>query len=184
MKQFLIAAVTAITLSSSYVALGADKVPTQAEQEKAYQQYMEKMQAHMKLMQEQSAKIQQSKDPKERERLMQEHWTSMQDGMKWMHGTDAMPGCGMMMGGSGTMGNHMMGGSCCMGGGQNMMGNQGHMMGGKGHMTGWWDPKDDSKPAMNRRQQMMQGCMGMQQNMMDQMMWHQNWQNQMNQPAK
>lgn len=183
MKQFLIAAVTALALTSSYVALGADKAPTQAEQEKAYQQYMEKMQAHMKLMQEQMSKIQQSKDPKERERLMQEHWTAMQDGMKWMHGTDSMPGCGMMMGGS-KDGSGTAGGSCCMGGGQHMMGNQGHMMGGKGHMMGWWDPKDDSKPAMNRRQQMMQGCMGMQQNMMDQMMWHQNWQNQMNQPAK
>jgi opacity protein-like surface antigen len=64
MKQFLIAAVTAIALSSSYVALGADKVPTQAEQEKAYQQYMEKMQAHMKLMQEQSAKFSRAKTQK------------------------------------------------------------------------------------------------------------------------
>jgi hypothetical protein len=176
--------VTAITLSSSYVALGADKVPTQAEQEKAYQQYMEKMQAHMKLMQEQSAKIQQSKDPKERERLMQEHWTAMQDGMKWMHGSDAMPGCGMMMGGSkdgsGTAGWFLLHGRRAKHDGQPRP----YDGGARGHMMGWWDPKDDSKPAMNRRQQMMQGCMGMQQNMMDQMMWHQNWQNQMNQPAK
>jgi hypothetical protein len=182
MKQYLIAAMTAVALSYSFVSLAADKSPTPAEQEKAYQQYMEKMQAHMKLMQEQMTKIQQSKDPKERERLMQEHWTAMQDGMKWMHGTDSMPGCGMMMGGSKDSGT--AGGSCCMGGGQHMMGNQGHMMGGKGHMMGWWNPKDDSMPAMNRRQQMLQGCMGIQQNMMDQMMWRQNWQNQMNRPAK
>ncbi len=89
MKPYLIAAVTAVALSYSFVSLAADKTPTPAEQEKAYQQYMEKMQAHMKLMQEQMTKIQQSKDPKERERLMQEHWTAMQDGMKWMHGTDS-----------------------------------------------------------------------------------------------
>ena len=61
------------------------------------------MQNNMLKMHEQMHKIMQAKDPKERERLMQEHLKMMQENMKMMQG---------MMGGQkgGTMGPGMMGG--------------------------------------------------------------------------
>lgn len=134
--------------------------------EKAFQEYMGKMQAHMKTMQDQMQKMQQTTDPKERQRMMQDHWTAMQEGMKMMHGTGNMPGCMMMSGGpmmghmnDGHMG--MMGGGTCCNGDSQMMGS-------------WWDNQNLSKDDMNQHMQMMGACMGMQQQMMDQMMMHQN----------
>lgn len=47
---------------------------------------MGKMQDNMLRMHEQMHKIMQSKDPKERERLMQEHQKMMQENMKMMGG--------------------------------------------------------------------------------------------------
>lgn len=38
------------------------------------------------------------------------------------------------------------------------------------HGMGWWDPKDISPDALSNRQLMMGSSMGMQQQMMDQMM--------------
>lgn len=139
--------------------------------EKAFQEYMGNMQAHMKTMQEQMQKMQATTDPQERQRLMQDHWTAMQAGMKMMHGSGNMPGCMMMGGGPMMSGNSgMMGGGCC--------GGSGHMMNGHmkdGHMMGsWWDDKNLSQDDRNQRMQMMGACMGMQQQMMDQMMMHQN----------
>lgn len=63
------------------------------------------MQENMLKMHEQMHKIMQAKDPKERERLMQEHKGLMQQHMKNMHGT---MGNGMM--GPGTMGGDGKGG--------------------------------------------------------------------------
>jgi hypothetical protein len=47
-------------------------------------------------MQEQMDKIDQTQDPQERQKLLQEHWATMQKGMDMMQGM---------------MGNHMMGGN-------------------------------------------------------------------------
>lgn len=163
MKRRLLIVFTALSFATS-LASAADPQATDPAQEKAFQQYLSQMQAHMTMMQAQMQKLQQSKDPKERQQLMQDHWAAMQEGMKMMHGTDSMPGC-MMMGG------HMMGGPGHMmgGDGQHMMGNP--MMGGNGHMMGsWWNTDDTSKEGMDRRMQMMGACMGIQQQMMDQMM--------------
>lgn len=43
------------------------------------------VQAHMTRMQEQMDNIRQTRDPQERQRLRQEHWTSMQSAMSTMH---------------------------------------------------------------------------------------------------
>ena len=48
----------------------------------------------MAKMQAQMDKIRQAKDPQERTRLLQEHWTAMQDTMTLMHGQwGGMMGC-------------------------------------------------------------------------------------------
>lgn len=150
MKNFLMIGLMSLSMLGAFIVQAADPKP--AADDKAFQEYVSKMQAHMKLMQEQMQKMQQTTDPAQQEKLRQEHWVAMQEGMRMMHGSDSMPGCGMMMG-------PMQGGAgCCGGGGM--------------HGMGWWNPKDGSTQAINRRQQMMGTCMGMQQQMMDQMMQH------------
>jgi hypothetical protein len=65
-------------------------------------QYSRQMRDHMQRLQEQLNKSAQTSDPKERRRLMQEHWQGMyQDmqtmrGMGWMWGGGSMMGRGMM----------------------------------------------------------------------------------------
>jgi len=56
-----------------------------------------KMQEQMRLMQTQMEKIGKTQDPKERQRLLEEHWTAMQAMMVTMH--NGSPGMGHMMGG-------------------------------------------------------------------------------------
>ena len=75
---------------------GAD--PNQAapvQDDKAAGMKMEKMQEKMKKMQEQMSKIQSTADPKERQKLVEEHMQSMREGMKMI---GAMGG-GMKAGG-------------------------------------------------------------------------------------
>lgn len=160
MKNRLVVGLVALSVLGFPVAYGADPKP--APDDKAFQEYASQMQAHMKLMQDQMQKMRQTNDPALRQKLMQEHWTAMQDGMRMMHGSDSMPGCSIMMG---TMSDDM---GCCSGG--HRQGKVGGM-----HGKGWWNPQDTSSQAMNRRQQMMGTCMGMQQQMMDQMMQQQNY---------
>lgn len=150
MKRTLMIGLVALSIIGYSNGWAADPAP--AADDKAFQEYMGKMQAHMKLMQEQMQKMQQTKDSAAQEKLRQEHWVAMQEGMRMMHGSDGMAGCGMMMGG-------MQGGSGCCGGGM--------------HGMSWWNDKDASSQAITRRQRMMGSCMGMQQQMMDQMMQHQ-----------
>ena len=60
-------------------------------------QYSQQMREHMQRMQEQMNKIAQTADPQERQRLMQEHWEGMYQGMQTMRGMGWMWG-GPMMG--------------------------------------------------------------------------------------
>lgn len=72
------------------------------------------IQENIKTMQEQMDKIRQSQDPQERQKLLQEHWLTMQSGMTMMQGMwgPGMMGCcgagpasgGWHMGGPGMMG--------------------------------------------------------------------------------
>lgn len=65
------------------------------------------MREHMQQMQAQMNKIQQTQDPQERQRLLPEHWNSMQAGMASMHGMWGPAGAGCCAGGTG-MGPGMM----------------------------------------------------------------------------
>jgi len=125
---------------------------------------MAQVQENIKKMQEQMAKIGQAKGPQERQKLLQDHWATMQDNMRLMHGMWWGPG-----GGTGwpMMGGHMMGGPM-MGG--SMMG--GPMM-GWGQMGGYYSKLTPEQEK--QRQYMMDQYLGVQQMMMDQMMQHQQY---------
>jgi len=128
---------------------------------------MAQIQENMKKMQEQMAKIQQTQDPEERQRLLEEHWTTMRESM------------GMM---SGIWGPGMMG---CCGGAMHPTNapdaaspmRPGQMMGGP--MMGWSKSGGDysklTPEQMQQRQYMTDQYLAMQQMMMNQMMWHQQW---------
>ena len=62
-----------------------------AADDKAAGMKMDKMQKKMKKMQDLMAKIQSTDDPKERQKLMEEHMESMRDGMKMMRGMGGKP---------------------------------------------------------------------------------------------
>jgi hypothetical protein len=105
-----------------------------------------KMQELMTQMNQQMAQLQQTQDPEERQRLLQQHWTTMQDAMTTMHG----------MWGAGAAG-------CCAGGGRMM-----------GPMMMWNDYRSLTTEQLRQRQYMMDRWMPMQQMMMDHMMQRQN----------
>lgn len=130
----------------------AQPAPTPAEVD----QQFAKMQEQMRAMQAQMDQLGKTQDPTERQRLLQSHWTAMQQMMTTMHGAWG-----------GTMG-------CCAAGGQGM---GGHMMSGPmmgGHMM-WNDYQSLTPEQLRQRQYMMDRWMPMQQMMMDQMMQHQQW---------
>ena len=54
------------------------------------------MRARQLKMQEQMKQIRQTRDPQERQRLMREHWQTMQESMQMMHQGRGMDGCPMM----------------------------------------------------------------------------------------
>ncbi len=172
-KTIYIAALSAVLLAA--VPALADKTPpadkgSQAVQEAPdvakFDKQMAQIQENLKTMQQQMDKIRQTQDPQERQRLLQEHWATMQSAGGMMNGMWApgLMGCcagGPMMGGPGMMGGHMMG--CCGGG---------TMMGWRG-MGGYYS--NLTPEQMKQRQYMMDQYMGTQQMMMDQMMQHQQW---------
>ena len=130
-----------------------NKAPNLTEFDKRTAQIQESIQK----MQEQMDRIRQTQDPQERQKLLQEHWTTMQNSMGMMQG---MWGQGMM--------------GCCGSGPAN---GRGHM-GGPG-MMGWHGMRDyysgQTPDQMKQRQYMMDQYMGMQQQMMNHMMMHQNY---------
>ncbi len=171
-KTIFIAAMSAVLLSA--VPALAEKAPPAAKGGQATQEapdvakfdkQMAQIQENLKTMQQQMDKIRQTQDPKERQRLLQEHWATMQSASGMMNGMWA-PGLMGCCAGGPMMGGHMMG---CCGGGQ-MMG--GHMM-GWGGMGGYYS--NLTSEQMKQRQYMMDQYMGTQQMMMDQMMQHQQW---------
>jgi len=107
-----------------------------------------RMQALLEKMNTQMSKIQATKDPAERQKLLQEHWTTMQEGMSLMRGGMMGGGMGMGMG----MGGHRM---------------HGPMM--------WGDYQNLTPEQLKQRQYRMDRWMPMQQMMMDHMMQHQHW---------
>jgi len=146
--------------TSSSTDSAAQQAPSAAELDKQYA----KLQEQMKQMHDEMAKISQTQDPQERQRLLQQHWASMQGAMSTMHSA---------WGG-------MMGPGCCGAAAQPQSGHMmnGQMMGGPmmgGHMMMWGDYRNLTPDQLRERQYMMDRWMPMQQMMMDQMMQHQYW---------
>ncbi|OOG14341.1 hypothetical protein [Pseudomonas sp. C9] len=125
----------------SQVTQTQQQTPSVAE----FDKQMVQAQDTFKKMQTQMEKIQQTQDPQQRQKLLQEHWSTMQNGMSMMNG---MWGPGMM--------------------------GKGHMMGGS-HMMGWQDYSNLTPEQKSQRQYMMDRYTGMQQMMMDNIMRHQNY---------
>lgn len=131
----------ALAAEPSQVTQAQQQAPNVAE----FDKQMVQAQDIFKKMQAQMEQIQQTQDPQQRQKLLQEHWNTMQNGMSMMNG---MWGPGMM--------------------------GKGHMMGGR-HMMGWQDYSNMTPEQKNQHQYMMDRYTGMQQMMMDDMMRHQHF---------
>ena len=156
------------------------RVPSQpaASDPAEFDKQMARVQENVTKMQQQMDKLQHTSDPQERQRLLQQHWETMQNAMATMHG----------MSGAGTIG-------CCAGGPATSSGPGGHMMGGPmmggpmmGGMMGWQHGADNfysnlTPEQLRQRQYMTDRYVAMQQQMMNHMMWHQHWMSQLP-PAK
>ncbi|SDW56658.1 hypothetical protein [Pseudomonas sp. NFACC08-1] len=144
------------TLSFAQQATDAAKAPPPSMSVEQFDQQMATAQENLKKMQEQMTQIQNTSDPAQRQKLMQDHQATMRQSMQMMNG--------------------MMG--CC---GAGMMG--GHMK-GNGPMMGWKQMGSHysqmTPEQMKQHQYMMDRYMGMQQMMMEQMMQQQ----QMSPPAR
>ena len=166
MKNTILAAALSAVVLSSMPALAQPASGAQANLEppnvQEFDKRMAQAQENMKKMQEQMDKINQTQDPEARQKLLQEHWATMQNNMQMMHGMWApgMMGCcgGAPMMGQGRMGGRMMGGPM------------------------WGDYRRLTPEQLKQRQFMMEQYMPMQQMMMDQMMQHQQWMSQQPQP--
>ena len=112
-RRTMIAALFAATLAAQPLAGAAQSQEKPAAKPRAGMQMDPKLQQQMierlKTMQAEMAKIRETSDPQERQKLLAEHMKTMQEGMQAMGGM----GGGMMgrMGGGG-----MMGGGATMGG--------------------------------------------------------------------
>lgn len=160
LTAILSSAIWAVSPASAQPAGAADKgtkPQQQAPNVTDFDRQAALIQENIKTMQEQMEKIRQTQDPQERQKLLQEHWATMQSGMGMMQG---MWGPGMM--------------GCCGGGpayGGWHMGGPG-MMGWHG-MGGYYSKLTPEQ--MKQRQYMMDQYLGMQQQMMNQMMYQQNY---------
>lgn len=168
MKKTILAAVLSAFLLSALPALAQQMPPAnkdsqvnqQAPDVAKFDKQMVQIQENLQRMQVQMDKIRQSQDPQERQRLLQEHWTTMQSAMGMMHG---MWGPGMMgcCASGPMMGRHMKD--------RHMMDR--HMM-DRGAMGDYYSKLTPEQ--MKQRQYMMDRYMRMQQMMMDHMMQHQH----------
>ena len=98
--SILVAAIVAGTLSAPIVLAQEKSAPAKPAMSKDMEGETGQMQEKMKAMQGQMDRIRATTDPKERQKLMQEHMQSMQDNMKTMRG---MGGPTMMGGQHGGM---------------------------------------------------------------------------------
>lgn len=134
-----------------------------------FDKQMAQVQENMRKMDEQMAALRQTNDPKQKERLLQDHLTTMNGTMAMMR---TMRGPGMM--GGPMMGGPMMGGHMTSGssgpGGQARGGGPG--MGWHG-MQGYYSRMTPEE--LRQRHYMHDQYMAMQQQMMDHMMQHQQW---------
>lgn len=149
-----IAAAVAVAAASSLMvqpAAAQAKPPSAATSPapdvKAFDQRTAEFQEKAKLMQQQMDSLRQTQDPQQRQKLLEEHWATMQSAMSLMHG---MWGPGMM-------------------GGRGMMGGPGMM--GWGGMRGYYSKLTPEQEK--QRQYMMDQYTWMQQMMLDHMLQRQ-----------
>lgn len=153
MKDHFVAVITAAMLTAvPWAAQAQTAKPPKSSvvpDVKTFDQRLAEAQVHMQRMQEQMDRLRKTQDPLERQKLLHDHYQSMQNAMGAMHG---MWGPGMMHGPG--------------------------MMGGP-EMTGWGGMHGHysrlTPEQMKQRQYMADQFMGMQQMMMDQMMQRQQW---------
>ncbi len=150
----MMAAALAAPLALAQTPAKADKAATPQASDADMDKYYSAMQERYKKMQDQMARLSKTTDPKERQKIMEEHWKTMHEGMDAMMGRGGM-GRGMMMGGG-------------MGPGGGGMGPGGRM--GPGPCVGMGPM---SPEMMSQRQRCMEQRMDMMQMMMDQMIQRQ-----------
>jgi hypothetical protein len=161
MKKIVAAVITGIALSSSMspaiasADTGSSKKATAARAPSTveFDKKLAQAQEQMNTMRAQMDQIRQAQDPQERQRLLQQHWTTMQSTMSAM---DDLWGPSMM--GPGMMGS----------GG--MMGGAG---GGWGHMGGYYSKLTPEQ--LRQHQYMNDQYLNMQQQMMNNMMLNQQY---------
>lgn len=160
MKRILSTVVVTMTLvspllhaASKDVSTGQGAPKSQTQKPAEFDKNLAKLQELMSQMQGQMDQIGKTQDQQERQRLLQQHWDTMQSAMSIMHG---MWGTGMM--GQGMMGHGMMGGGAGP---------------GRGHMDGYYS--NLTPEQLRQRQYMTDQYLKMQQEMMNNMMWHQHY---------
>lgn len=145
MKKLLVAMVAGIALTSP-VPQAASKdtgapqssSKTQPPGAAEFDRNLAQLQEKIKTMQAQMDQIRKTQDPQERQKLLEQHWATMQSAMTIMHG---MWGPGMM--------------------------------GGWGHMGGYYSRLTPEQ--LRQRQYMTDQYLQMQQEMMNNMMWQQQY---------
>jgi hypothetical protein len=159
MKKLLVAVAIGMTLAIPvlYAATKNTSPPQvasspQAKDPAEFDKNVAQWQEKMNEMQAQMDQLRETQDPKERQKLLDEHWATMQSAMSIMHGM-----WGPQMMGPGMMGQGMMGGA-----GQ-----------GWGHMSGYYSHMTPGQ--LRQRQYMTDQYLRMQQEMMNNMMWQQQY---------
>lgn len=137
------------------------RAPEKASSVEEFDKQADQVRQNIAKMQSQMEKIRQTKDPKERQKLLQEHWATMRSGMAQMHA----------LWGSSMMGGPMMHGPGMGGPGMGGPGMGGRMMESR-RMGDYYSKLTPEQ--MKQHQYMMDQYMGMQQQMLDHMMQHQN----------
>lgn len=156
MKTILLAAALAAMLPAcAQTQPNAPPTQTQAQAPAEFDARAAQVQENIDRMQAQMDRIRKTGDPAERERLLQEHWLSMQSNMRLLHGMSP-PGA--------TGGPGMRGG----------------MMGWR-HMGGYY--AELTPEQLRQRQYMTDQRLRMQEMMMNQMMEHQYWAGQPRPPS-
>ncbi|MFM0514288.1 hypothetical protein [Paraburkholderia sp. RL17-373-BIF-A] len=162
MKKLLVAMAAGIALTSPVLQAASKDTgapqsssKTQPPGAAEFDKNLAQLQEQMKTMQAQMDQIRKTQDPQERQKLLEQHWATMQSAMTIMHG----------MWGPGMMGHGM---------GPGMMGGAGPgMMGGWGHMGGYYSRLTPEQ--LRQRQYMTDQYLQMQQEMMNNMMWQQQY---------
>jgi hypothetical protein len=104
MKKLLVAALTTLFFTVPLTHVHADS-HEQGESQEKWNQYTEQWQERMNTMHKQMDQIHQTQDPAERQRLLEEHWKTMDAQMGDMRMMEGMMG-GMMGGMHGRRGDH------------------------------------------------------------------------------